>query len=200
MTTRRLSPFQTRLRLWAGDGDIKRGTNRPGHLKLNRFLSLGLVGIALIHIPAGPGPVAWWLGVAAVCRATEVFITPDVDSAESWGGSRGGRACRAWWWIYGKKTPHRHWTSHSLLIGLPIRLAWAGLPVLVAGVGTLLILWKLGYYSTVVEVQNAILDALYLADRFHLGRMIEIGAGVSDLGHYLLDDFNLIEMFFGKGD
>jgi uncharacterized metal-binding protein len=193
MTTRRLSPFQTRLRRWAG------GTNRPGHLKLNAHLSLALVGVALVHIPVGPVPVIWWLGVAATCRATEVFITPDVDSAESWGSSRGGRAYRGWWWIYGKNCPHRHWASHSLLIGLPIRLAWAGLPVLVIGAGGAFILWKLGYYSTTEDAQNAILGFLYPVYRWNLAGMIGVGAGLSDLGHYLLDDFGLIEMFFGKG-
>jgi hypothetical protein len=120
------------------------GSNRPGHLRLSRFIA---TAIAILPAVAYPRFVALchWAGLeshptragfaglcwvaATACAAHEVWATADRDMEEKRKPGNG----HLYWLPYGMALKHRSRLSHGLVIGTIIRLAygwWWLLPVL----------------------------------------------------------------------
>lgn len=115
-------------------------------------------GTLLIVLPAGlfglvgGGGAAGGIACAAGCLAG-IILSPDLDvehRTESeyliyrWLGKFLGAVWFAFWWLYGKVIPHRHFISHFPVIGTLGRIAyiyllggvlWYGSTVLVTGSG-----------------------------------------------------------------
>jgi len=180
-----------RHKLIAGNSD------RSGHLKLNGMVSFLLFGCSAMKAYDGDYLAgASWLAIATACLSTEMIAPPDVDCAEKWSGSE---LYHYWWKIFGREVPHRSVWSHSLLWGLPARMVWAIVPLvfLLTGLGFLAL--------AILESQNIdaaipiafLSTALNQAIAIDLFRNIAIGAVISDITHYCLDDYNPVEWFFG---
>lgn len=183
-----------RHNLLAGD------SNRAGHLKLNAIASSFLLAWATSKLPFLGGAsylaAASWLTIATSCLSTEMIAPPDVDCAEKWSGNE---LYHYWWKIFGYKVPHRSIWSHSLLFGLPLRMAWALAPLvfLLSGVGFATLAY-LEWQSVDAAIPIAFLSKAWsqtVAIEFF--RNVAIGAVISDCVHYTLDDFNPIEWVFG---
>jgi uncharacterized metal-binding protein len=168
---------------------LVKGTNRDSHLRLNLWVTALLFGFATIQYLDGSDDAGWWIGVAIVCRMTEVFISPDVDQANLWGAKRGNIIYRIWWSLFGALTPHRSKMSHSLLLGLPCRLTWAFVPFFFIAYGA----YEIGWLDS-----NQIQDAFFLVKENNWYSMVLLGAFISDFFHLVLDDYGLVEIIFGK--
>lgn len=185
-----------RHRLIAGD------TSRKGHLKLNAIASSFLLAWAASKLPflGGASYLAAleWGTIALSCLATEMIMAPDVDCAEKWSGSE---LYHHWWKVFGVQVPHRSKLSHSLLIGLPLRAAWCLTPLvfLLSGLGIfgLIILEKLNVDAAIAV--GFLSTALNQSIAINLFQNIAIGAVLSDIVHYTLDDYNPLEWLVGKG-
>ena len=111
------------------------------------------------------------------CLVMENYATPDRDIEHQ----RGNWAMHWYWLIYAGLIPkHRHPLSHSLLFGLPLRVAWALLPIVAA--------WAIYTEPSWSKVAVMITPLWRVA----------IGCIVSDTAHYALDAFGIVEMIRGK--
>ena len=113
----------------------------------------------------------------------ERFCTPDMDH-----NSRHSNTLWLKYWAPFKwMTPHRSRWSHSLLLGTPLRFAYAAFPFAIA----------LGFWVALDPVVGAILAANPWAWA-QLFSWIPLAAIISDTVHLLKDGFGPIELFFGK--
>ena len=138
------------------------------------------ISILLAPIAAGTAWFSWHgfgltttehVGVALAtlvgCLAT-VAIQPDLDQAEGWRpGTTGKKLWKALWFMYGRMTKHREWTSHFPVIGTLgrlIYLAWLPGP-----------LWALVPHVVLPQI------AFLLIMQFVYGMII------GDTGHWVAD-------------
>lgn len=145
------------------------GSDRPQHLLLNRIVA---VIITAADIALTQNPVGLITGLA--CLLMEWWATPDRDIEHK----RGQRFGHRWWLIYEWFIPnHRHPLSHSLLLGLPLRLLWGTWPLL------------LMYLSQ---------DPLWEILQTPWMVRVLLGAIASDCCHYALDGYWPHQMLLGK--
>ena len=155
------------------------GTVRRHHLKLNRDWTLVLTAVVTIpfldlnyQLPYETPKLLLYL-IPLFCRLQEVWATCDRDSEEL-------RKGIGWWSPYGRLVKHRKPWSHSVIPGTFIRFIY-GYPFF--------------WMSLVISVQYQIVE-LKLA--LAIVVLALIGAAIADVGHMLLDSFNLIEVVIGK--
>jgi uncharacterized metal-binding protein len=110
---------------------------------------------------------------AVACVAGEVWLTPDLDL---------GRGCAAYrWWVvlapiwrpYARLVPHRAAWSHWPVLGMALRIAYVGVPVvlgfMVAGHDLELERWAQAHRSDIVAAYLGLETAgtlHWVADRF----------------------------------
>ena len=153
------------------------GTVRRNHLKLNREWSFVLTVVVTIplldfdyQLPYELPKILLYL-IPLFCRLQEVWATCDRDSEEL-------RKGISWWSPYGRFTKHRSYWSHSLFPGTLIRFIY-GYPFL--------LLLIPGVQSQFIGLEIALAIVVFAL----------IGAAIADVGHMLLDEFNLIQILIG---
>lgn len=150
-------------------------SNRKQHRIGNAITASLLLGGGIILGDAYP------LAAPIACLLMENYATPDRDIERQ----RGNWLMHWYWLIYAGFIPkHRHPLSHSLLFGLPFRVAWSLLPLAAA--------WAFYAEPQWADVANAAAPAWPIVWRALLGCII------SDVCHYALDDFGVVEMMVGK--
>jgi uncharacterized metal-binding protein len=145
-------------------------SGRKEHLAANAktALQMGRFTFGLYLALAFGSVLPWWhclpagLLAYSACGLMEHWASPDRDLEEN----RKWSLSKAYWWFYGGRVDHRSIWSHSLLLGLPVRLLWGFWPVLLP-IGLLAPTW--------------------LAP-------VLIGAIASDYTHLRLDGYTLPEM------
>lgn len=121
---------------------------------------------------------------------TQRYNTPDIDIADNPQYKYGyygfwlvrqnfGRVAyylaKAYWWPFGKLTPHRAFWSHGLFIGTLVRIAYLFIPIWV-------ISWIIiSRYASNIEIWH------FLASLLPYGSFYALGWFLGDLGHLFLD-------------
>ena len=105
------------------------------------------------------------------CRLQEVWATCDRDSEEL-------RKGISWWSPYGKVIKHRSYCSHSLFPGTLIRFIY-------------------GYPFFLLLIPSVQSQFIGLEIALAITVFALIGAAIADVGHMLLDEFNLIQILIG---
>ena len=98
---------------------LMRDSNRPGHM-----FAATACGAVVCGVGVAQG-IPWVIQMGATIPLWEGFATPDMDHSSR--RFRGGLVKKVWllcWLPYQRLVPHRSSLSHSLLIGLPIRLLY----------------------------------------------------------------------------
>lgn len=156
---------------------IKSG--RPEHLTAN-----ALACTAILIIAQREGTPLIGMVCAAACALVEIMATPDVDLAENRKKQRREHWLWEWyrvsyWGPFGLRVAHRSRWSHSLALGLPLRLIygfwWAAVPVVM--------LWQQGVISW--------------EEVWFWGQVVAIGAAASDATHYAMDTINPVRWLIG---
>jgi uncharacterized metal-binding protein len=193
MPSKRKRRFRVKLPTWKQWQAMIFGSDRPGHL-----FAITVTGGALIVAGAFLGP--WLSGVGTLAILWEWACTPDVDYAENRSLKKGNPLwqliCLAWL-PYGELVRHRSKLSHSLAFGLPCRFAYVVLLLWVlAWCGfTGPYDWAWGEVWGLWEHQSGAEALALFIDRWS---MMLIGAALGDTVHLLKDDYNLIEVIWGK--
>lgn len=147
-------------------------SNRDGHMTAAVFIGacLAFAGIA--------NDWNWLLYAGFVTVAWEWLATPDVDYANrrSFESLEWAIVCLLWL-PYSSFVPHRSIYSHSLLIGLPLRMIYVGIPL------CSLLIW--------MDVDVIILASTWWPS-------IVAGCIAADITHLLKDGYDPIEMLIGK--
>lgn len=168
------------------------GSDRPGHLFAACVVGLTLALIG--HSIASP----WLIGVGGVVVAWEWLATPDVDLA--WKRRPNGLLWKfvcALWWPYSKVVPHRSKYSHSLRYGLPLRLFYVALLVLIPCELLQLPLWE----WMILDARLLLHDGQWIpaiALLWQRWSMVLIGCIVADVTHLLKDGYGAGDMLLGR--
>ncbi len=128
-------------------------------------------------INSGETPVA--AAATAFGCAAGILLTPDLDVI----GTRADRIVRdelglflaiIWgllWYPYSRLIPHRHWISHSPIIGTMIRLIYMAIP-----------LWIIGILAWPGPLMVRAIGGLVISDNLHVG-LDFIVTGIKEWGN-----------------
>jgi len=170
------------------------GSDRPGHL------FAAVVAGSAIAVAGAITMDSWLVQVGLLVPAWEWACTPDVDLANQRNRRRGSIFWRliCWlWWPYGVAVGHRSKLSHSLMFGLPCRLAYVAAAIALIGylgivgpweflVGDVAQLWNHGHIQAAIA---------HLAGRLS---MVLLAATIGDTVHMVKDNYSIQEIIWGK--
>lgn len=148
-------------------------SNRDGHM------TAAVVVGAVIAIAGAANDLDWLFNAGLVVVAWEWLATPDVDYANKrTADSIEWMLVCLLWFPFSALVKHRSVFSHSLLVGLPVRMAYV----------TLLIGVPLNHFSD---------GMVWEAVSTHWQSLL-LGCAISDTVHLFKDGYHPVNVIFGK--